>query len=102
MYGIQRLLKVDDLTRALRLAIQGMEKLKFGRKDSRVLRLLRRALAAAEDLVGRGSRNNPQLSIPSLRLAMRQAGWKSCFEKLPQLDVKSACRTSAFGPIIRE
>lgn len=31
-------------------AIQEIEKLNFGRKDSRVLRLLRRELAAAEDV----------------------------------------------------
>ena len=42
--------KVDALMGALRLAIQEIEKLNFGRKDSRVLRLLRRELAAAEDV----------------------------------------------------
>ena len=35
---------------ALRVAIHEIGKLNFGRKDSRVLRLLRRELAAAEDV----------------------------------------------------
>ena len=38
----------DALMGALRLAIKEIEKLNFGRKDSRVLRLLRREHAAAE------------------------------------------------------
>ena len=42
--------KVDALMGALRLAIQEIEKLNFGRMDSRVLRLPRRELAAAEDV----------------------------------------------------
>jgi hypothetical protein len=44
------LFKVDALMGALRLVIQEIGKLNFGRKDSRVLRLLRRELAAAEDV----------------------------------------------------
>jgi len=44
------LFKVDALMGALRLAIQEIEKLNFGRKDSRVLRLPRRELAAAADV----------------------------------------------------
>jgi hypothetical protein len=44
------LFKVDALMGALRLAIQEIEKLNFSRKDSRVLRLLRRERAAPEDV----------------------------------------------------
>ena len=35
---------------AVRLAIQEIEKLNFGRKDSRVIRLLHSEFAAAEDV----------------------------------------------------
>ena len=42
--------KADALMGALRLSIQEIEKLNFGRKNSRVLRLLRIELAAAEDV----------------------------------------------------
>ena len=57
--------KVDALMGALRVAIQEIGKLNFGRKDSRVLRLLCRELAAAEDVAAALLRKNPQLSISS-------------------------------------
>ena len=48
--GICHLFKVDALMGALRLTIQEIEKLNISRTDSRVLRLPRRELAAAEDV----------------------------------------------------
>jgi hypothetical protein len=68
------LFKVDALMGALRLAIQEIEKLSFGRKDPRVLRLLRRELAAAEDVAAALLKEQSALSISSPGLATHRAG----------------------------
>jgi len=48
-----------------------------------VLPLLRRELAAAEDVAAALLKEYPQLSVSSPRLAMHQAGQMSAYGKLP-------------------
>jgi hypothetical protein len=78
-----------------------IERLNFGRKDSRVLRWLHRELAAARRCGGALRKESSQLSISSPRLAMHQAGKKPALRKLGWLPIltENVVQTSVARPV---